>query len=392
MMSHETTAIVSTRLLVLVLVVLGIAGLFIGTTTPVVAQDDPPGDPVVFYGTIETTDGTPTPAGSTVVMSVDDTPADTTTVDDPGIYAESAPDTPKLETHTNAGTNITFHLETEDGDRVQAAEHVSIPETGAGVHNLNLTVPTEAIDNPTPTAAMDITPSSPTTQDTVTLSAAPSTAPDNREITTYTWTITHTDTDTDDSETRHGEHLTTTFDPDGTYSINLHVTDDAGATDTTTRQVTVGTPPQTEPTPTPTPTATPDTDPDPSPPPSGGGGGGSGGTGTDGSNVGNDDGASDTDSADDTGTNSTDDMNRTPPASENTTNPTANVTVPIDDTAPNSSGTTVNTPGETTPKTSTSPTDASQTTPFEQLLDNFLVLGLLALVAAGGYTITRRTS
>lgn len=86
------------------------------------------------------------------------------------------------------------------------------------------------VENTPPTPDITYSPSSPTPDDTVTFSAADSTDAEG-EITGYQWVI--------GDETYTGETVTKQLSPSGTYSIQLTVTDNFGASNTVTESLTV---------------------------------------------------------------------------------------------------------------------------------------------------------
>ena len=87
--------------------------------------------------------------------------------------------------------------------------------------------------NDGPTASFTVDPTSPMPGDEVTLDASGSSDADGT-IDSYTWDIEGVE------GTQSGEMTTVTFDTAGSYDVTLTVTDDAGATASTTETVTVG--------------------------------------------------------------------------------------------------------------------------------------------------------
>ena len=103
----------------------------------------------------------------------------------------------------------------------------------------------EILKNQKPTAAFSTSPDDPTDVDSISFDASASTDSDG-SIVSYAW-------DFGDGDTGTGETASHTYDDNGTYTVTLTVTDDKGATDTATKQLTVANSPpdaviQTDPT------------------------------------------------------------------------------------------------------------------------------------------------
>ncbi|PSQ41911.1 hypothetical protein BRD17_09925 [Halobacteriales archaeon SW_7_68_16] len=94
------------------------------------------------------------------------------------------------------------------------------------------TATTTVVVNEFPTASISVSPTSPTTADTVSVDASGSSDSDG-SIASYDWTL-------GDGATASGETASHSYADDGTYTIELTVTDDDGATDTASTEVTVG--------------------------------------------------------------------------------------------------------------------------------------------------------
>ncbi|WP_198664700.1 PKD domain-containing protein [Halorubrum sp. 48-1-W] len=88
----------------------------------------------------------------------------------------------------------------------------------------------EEDENEDPTASFTASPDSPEAGETVSFDASAST--DDGSIESYEW-------DFGDGDTASGEEVTHAFDEDGDYDVELEVTDDDGATNTTTQTVSV---------------------------------------------------------------------------------------------------------------------------------------------------------
>ncbi|WP_336023213.1 PKD domain-containing protein [Halobellus salinisoli] len=93
--------------------------------------------------------------------------------------------------------------------------------------------------NEDPSASFTASPSSPEAGETVSFDASGSSDADG-SIASYAW-------DFGDGETDSGESPTHEYDSAGDYTVELTVTDDDGATDTTTQTVSVSAPPQPDP-------------------------------------------------------------------------------------------------------------------------------------------------
>jgi hypothetical protein len=128
-----------------------------------------------------------------------------------------------------------------DGEAVGTAETLSYAFDPAGEHEIGLTVrddegatdtATETVTvNAPPAAAFSVDPTVPTAGETLTADASGSTDPDG-SIASYEWTVDGDVVDT-------GSSLMYVFESPGDGEIGLTVTDDDGATNTTTETVTV---------------------------------------------------------------------------------------------------------------------------------------------------------
>jgi PKD repeat protein len=142
------------------------------------------------------------------------------------------------------GVNVSYTVEytvavPEDastGDYTLAADGSALSPGGASTADSAATTVTvqEEPENEAPSAAFDATPATPVTGEAVTFDAASSTDADGT-IESYEW-----DFDGDGTTDATGEEVTNTFDDPGDYDVALTVTDDDGATDTTTQTVSVG--------------------------------------------------------------------------------------------------------------------------------------------------------
>ena len=118
---------------------------------------------------------------------------------------------------------------------------------------------TVTVANRGPTAAITSSPDSPTTEDMITFDGSGSSDPDGT-ISRYEWDLD----DDGDFETDTGAQSTAAqdFDEPGTYEVALRVTDDSGASDEATTEVTASSPPP-DPPPPPDPTGSPAPNPGP---------------------------------------------------------------------------------------------------------------------------------
>jgi PKD repeat protein len=91
---------------------------------------------------------------------------------------------------------------------------------------------TQGTTPPPPTARFTFSPSTPTTNQTVSFDASTSTAASNRTIVSYSWNF-------DDGTTGSGVQTTHAFTNARSYSVRLTVTDDAGQSNTVVNSVTV---------------------------------------------------------------------------------------------------------------------------------------------------------
>ena len=117
---------------------------------------------------------------------------------------------------------------TADGSALSPSDSSETADTAS----TTVTVQDEP-DNESPTAAFDATPASPVAGENVTFDAAASSDTDG-SVASYEW-----DFDGDGTTDATGESATNAFDSPGDYTVALTVTDDDGATDTTTQTVSV---------------------------------------------------------------------------------------------------------------------------------------------------------
>ena len=98
----------------IIITALIVVGLVAGAGA-VAGQDNPPGEPVNFYGEAEFDDGQPVPDGTTIVAVVDGDIEDTINVTSAGQYGGPDAFDDKLATSTGAGEQVSFHINGPDG-------------------------------------------------------------------------------------------------------------------------------------------------------------------------------------------------------------------------------------------------------------------------------------
>ncbi|MFC6874853.1 PGF-pre-PGF domain-containing protein [Halobellus marinus] len=120
-----------TWLIALLVIVVALGGASAAT-----AQEEAPGDPASFYGAIEDADGNPAPEGTTIYAVVDGETEATITVETAGEYGGSGATDDKLRIDSNAGDQVSFHVNSADGPQSQSTYALE-----AGVHEQDLTFP-----------------------------------------------------------------------------------------------------------------------------------------------------------------------------------------------------------------------------------------------------------
>jgi PKD repeat protein len=148
----------------------------------------------------------------------------------------------------SSGTgSIAFYNWNFDDGGSGSGRTVSHRFLGAGTYRVSLTVGDTAghvgtttgqvkvVAGSVPTAAFEFSPGSPNTNDTIYFNALASAAGAGRTITQYLWTF-------GDGFEANGVSTSHAYAAKNSYSVTLQVTNDAGMTATTTKQITVGAP------------------------------------------------------------------------------------------------------------------------------------------------------
>ncbi|WP_049984764.1 PKD domain-containing protein [Halobellus rufus] len=131
----------------------------------------------------------------------------------------------------DSSQQVSFDVDTSG---LSVGDHDVTLSTDDDSASATLTVNEAPPDNQPPSAAFDVSPADPETDETVTFDAAASSDADG-SIASYEW-------DFGDGETATGETATHSYETAGDYTVELTVTDDDGATDTATETVTVAAP------------------------------------------------------------------------------------------------------------------------------------------------------
>ena len=118
-----------------------LSGVGIGAVS---AQSDP-GDPQSFYGSIESTDGTPAPEGTEVFALINGNVEDSIVIDQSGQYGDDDVTGERLDVNTGAGDEVVFTVESPDGP--QALESpFDLSEADQTPFELDLTFPDGTFD------------------------------------------------------------------------------------------------------------------------------------------------------------------------------------------------------------------------------------------------------
>jgi PKD repeat protein len=169
-------------------------------------------------------------------------------------FAPSSPDTSDTVSFDASGSSDsdgtiqTYEWDFNgDGTTEATGQTASHSYSNSGTYTVELTVTdddgatdttsqTVSVDEPNsaPTASFTFAPSSPGTSDTISFDGSGSSDSDG-SIQSYSW-------DLDDGTTSTGQTTSHSYSSSGTYTVELTVTDDEGATDTTTQTISVAEP------------------------------------------------------------------------------------------------------------------------------------------------------
>jgi PGF-pre-PGF domain-containing protein len=125
----------------LAVAVVALAVVISGGAAVATAQEDPPGEPASFHGSVEDADGTAAPTGTTIYAVTIDEEGNTSvegsiTVETAGQYGGSDATDDKLRIDSGTGTEVRFHVDSADGPQSQ-----STYDLDAGVYEQDLTFP-----------------------------------------------------------------------------------------------------------------------------------------------------------------------------------------------------------------------------------------------------------
>ncbi len=316
-MNRPRTLFVVTALVLLSVVSVGAVGI-------AAADDGAPGEPASFYGTVTEDNGTQIPAGVTIVAVVDGETEDSIEVETSGSYGGPGTFDDKLRIDSAAGDEVTFRF---DGGNESVGGTAPLE---SGLHEKNLTFPDGSVDSLPPEPEIDLDPADGTAEETITFSAAESTAYGDTELVAFEWSVERDDKTID---TFAGETVDRSIDEGGEYDVVLNVTGDNNLTAVeTTETVIDATESEDETTAGGFSTG-------------GGSGGGTGGTGGTGSLGGSDGGSTETDGSSSTdGSGSTDGSDGSGELTESvdaTSQPIFSETHSIEDQFPGASGSSV---------------------------------------------------
>jgi hypothetical protein len=202
-----------------------VAAFGIGGGPAVVGADGgAPGEPASFFGTALDENGDALPSGTTIVAVVNDEPEGRITVGPAGEYGGEGAFDDKLRIDSAAGDAVTFRFADSDGP---SAGSVKLEP---GVFEENLTFPAATVEYIHPRAVANVEPTAVAPDREITLDGTESTAYGETGIETYRWSI---ERDGEEVATLDGEVASERFEENGTYDVELTVTDGSGRTNVT---------------------------------------------------------------------------------------------------------------------------------------------------------------
>ncbi|MFO7926530.1 PKD domain-containing protein [Natronomonas sp.] len=204
-----------------VITAIGLGGIPLGT---VEADDGAPGEPASFFGTAVDEDGNAIPSGTTIVAVVNGEAEGEITVDSEGRYGGEEAFDDKLRIDSAAGEEVTFRFADSDGPNAESAQ------LEAGVFERNLTFPANTVEYIHPDAVASVDPAAIAPDGEIILDGSNSTAHESVAIDAYRWEITR---DGNAVATLDGEAVSKRFEVNGTYDVELTVTDEARRTNRT---------------------------------------------------------------------------------------------------------------------------------------------------------------
>lgn len=185
------------------------------------ATSDAPGEPASFYGTAIDGNETDIPGGTTIVAVVDGEVVDEITVEPTGKYGGPGTFDDKLRIDSDVGDEVTFRFADAQGPIGTSVE------LKPGVYELPLEFPADAVEYVHPDAHISIDPEAAAPDEEIVFSGVDSSAYDDYEIPSYHWSIL---LDGEERLTAEGETVSGQFDENGTYVVELEVTDSEGRT------------------------------------------------------------------------------------------------------------------------------------------------------------------
>ena len=200
------------------------------------AEHEPPGEPASFYGEATEDDGSEIPAGVTIVAVVDGETRDRIELESAGSYGGPKTFDDKLRIDSSAGDEVTFRLAGSNGSIGGTAPLES------GLFEKDLTFEEGVLEALQPEPEIDLDPPEAEAEETITFSAAESTAYADTEIVAFEWSV---ERDGETIDTFDGESVDRSIDEPGDYDVRLSVTDENDRTAKTTDDIEIdGTEPE----------------------------------------------------------------------------------------------------------------------------------------------------